>query len=166
MMPPAVRSYLIAALSGTPDVAERLLNDLDTDDPRWDFRPDASRFTLREVVAHLADWEPINLERITRMQEDDNPMLADIDEGKMAADNDYANSDPHGSLAWMRSGRQKFVARLGTLRDEEWTRAGHRERLGPMTIEIFAALVTAHDGYHMQQIAQYLTLAGAARPSA
>ena len=66
MMPAAVRKYLLSALAGTPVVADRLLLDVHADDPRWDFRPEPDRFTLREVVAHLADWEPIHLERLTR----------------------------------------------------------------------------------------------------
>jgi uncharacterized damage-inducible protein DinB len=161
MMPAVVREYLIAAMSGTPEVAERLLRDLQADDPRWDFRPDAARFTLREVVAHLADWEPIHIERITRMQEEVNPTLADIDEGKMAVENDYAHSDPHGSLEWLRGGRQKLVRQLGALTPEEWTRPGYRESIGPVSIEILAAFIAAHDGYHTRQIVQWLALAEA-----
>src|SRR5205807_3137623 len=109
MMPPAVHKYLIVSLGGTPEVAERLLKEVPADDPRWDFRPDPARFTLREVVAHLADWEPIHLERIRRMLEEENPVLPDVDEEKTAVDNDYAHSDPHGSLEWIRGGRQKIV---------------------------------------------------------
>lgn len=163
MMPAAVHKYLIAALSGLPDVAERLLAGLHTDDPRWDFRPDPARFTLREVVAHLADWEPIHRERIRRMLEEDNPLLPDVDEQKTAIDNDYAHSDPHGSLEWIRGGRQKVVQLLETLGAEEWERPGFRDPVGPVTIEVLATFIAAHDGYHLRQIAQWLTLADAAR---
>jgi len=159
MMPPAVRKYLISALAGLPDVAERLLKDLSSDDSRWDFRPDPTRFTLREVVAHLADWEPINLERVQRMLTEENPTLPDIDEGKLAIENDYAHSDPHGSLEWIRGGRLKFVQELQTIDPVNWSRTGIRESVGPLTVETFATLVAAHDGYHTRQIAQWLTQA-------
>ena len=112
------------------------LKDLPADDPRWDFRPDPARFTLREVVAHLADWEPIHLERLTRMLEEENPMLPDIDESKMAAENDYAHSDPRASLEWLRGGRLKVTKLLSTLLPGEWTREGDREKIGPVTVEI------------------------------
>ena len=166
MMSSAVHKYLIAALSGLPDVAERLLKDLHADDPRWDFRPDPARFTLREVVAHLADWEPIHLERIQRMRDEDDPTMPDIDEGKTAVDNDYAHSDPHGSLEWIRGGRQKVALLLEGLGEDEWTRPGTREGVGPVSIEILVAFIAAHDGYHTRQIAQWLTLADAAREHA
>lgn len=165
MMPAVVRNYMIAALQGTPDVAERLLKDLGPDDPRWDFQPDPERFTLREVVAHLADWEPIHLERIARMQGEDNPLMPSIDEGVLALENDYAHSDPHASLEWLRGGRQKLVRQLGALADEEWTRPGFREQVGPVTIEALAAFIVAHDGYHTRQIAQWLSLADSAQKS-
>jgi uncharacterized damage-inducible protein DinB len=163
MMPAKVHQYLVSALSGTPDVVERLLKELSADDPLWDFRPDPERFSLREVVAHLADWEPIHLERISRMLAEENPTLPDIDEGKMAADNDYAHSDPHGSLEWLRGGRQKVVQRLETLMSDEWTRPGYRETIGEITIEVQATFIAAHDGYHTRQIAQWLALAEAAQ---
>ena len=162
MMPPVVRKYLISALSGTPDVVERLLKDVHADDPRWDFRPDPQRFTLREIVAHLADWEPIHLERISRIQEEENPILPDMDEGKMALDNDYSHSDPHGSLEWLRGGRQKLVQQLDMMNPEQWTRPGFRETIGDITIEVLVAFIVAHDGYHTRQVAQWLVLAEAA----
>jgi hypothetical protein len=163
MMPPVVCKYLLSALSGTPDVVDRLLKDVHADDPRWDFRPEPERFTLREVVAHLADWEPIHLERISRMLDEENPTLPDIDESKMAVENDYAHSDPHGSLEWLRGGRPKITQRLASLTAEEWTRPGFRETIGEISVEVLAAFILAHDGYHTRQIAQWLSLAEGAQ---
>ena len=54
MLPSLARIYLISALEGTPDVLNGFLAPLGPEDQRWDFRPDPERFTLREVVAHLA----------------------------------------------------------------------------------------------------------------
>lgn len=166
MMPAVVRKYLIAALSGTPEVVERLLLDLHADDPRWDLRPDPARFSLREIVAHLADWEPIHLARLGRMLTEENPILPDIDEGKMAVDNDYAHSDPHGSLEWLRGGRQKLMKDFEALSSDQWIRSAMRETVGPLTVEEFAAFIAAHDGYHTRQIAQWLTAADAAQSGA
>ena len=163
MMPAVVRRYVISALAGTPDVLERLFKDVHADDPRWDFRPDPERFTLREVVAHLADWEPIHLERIQRMLNEENPMMPNIDEERMAVENDYGNSDPHGSLEWLRGGRQKIVQQLEALQPDEWPRPGFREHVGTVTIEILSVFIIAHDGYHTRQIAQWLTLFEAAQ---
>jgi hypothetical protein len=159
MFPAFIRTYLVRSLSGTPDVLERLLKDLSADDPRWDFRPDPDRFTLREIVAHLADWEPIHLERLTRLRDEDNPTLPDRDENQMAIDNDYAHSDPHGSLEWFRGGRLKIVQLLASFPQETWERIGSRVTIGPVSVDILSAFILVHDGYHTQQISQWLNRA-------
>lgn len=51
---PFTRKYLVGALDGAPDVFESLLAGLT--DAEIDRRPDPDRFTLREMMAHLADW--------------------------------------------------------------------------------------------------------------
>src|SRR5437879_4197786 len=61
MLPVFARKYVLAGLTGSPDVLEALLKDVGPNDPAWDKRPDPERFTIREVLAHLADWEGIFL---------------------------------------------------------------------------------------------------------
>lgn len=157
MLPSAARKYVLAGLEGAPDLLEYLLTALPTDDPRWDYRPDPQRFTLREAVAHLADWESIFLERATRMRDENEPFIKDIDEGQVAIDNDYAHSDPHASLARFRAGRTALIAFLRALPEAAWERVGHRELVGSLTIEGQAVLILGHDGYHNHQVVQWLS---------
>ncbi|HZO91480.1 MAG TPA: DinB family protein [Chthonomonadaceae bacterium] len=164
MLPPFVRKYLLTALEGTPDVLDGFLKTLPADDPVWDFRPAPARFTLREVVAHLADWEPIFLERMTRIRDESEPSLPDIDEGQLAIDRDYAHSDPQANLARFRQGRVTMLAFLRSLKEGNWERAGNYKREhpmvgGPVTLEAWVAQVVGHDGYHTQQVAQWLAAA-------
>lgn len=157
MLPPAAMHYVMLAIEGTPAVLESLLKDAAHNDPVWDFRPDLQRFTLREVVAHLADWEPIFLERIVRIRDEDKPFLPDIDEGEMAITNDYAHSDAHVSLRRFREGRAQLSAALRALPAAAWERVGHRDKIGDLTLEDMAVFVMAHDGYHTRQVAEWLT---------
>src|SRR5205823_12464234 len=103
--------------------------------PVWDFRPDPDRFTLREMVAHLADWEPIFMERFQRTRSETEPRLPDYDEGKIAIERDYAHSDPIANLARFRAGRASLVTFLQSLDDADWERTGDREPYGPMRSE-------------------------------
>ncbi len=156
-LPAKVRDhYLLCALEGTPDVLDGFLKDRPSDDPIWDFRPDPERFTLREIVAHLADWDPIFLMRMRRTRDETEPQLEDIDEGRIAIEHDYAHSDPQAQLARFRDGRVTLVAYLRTLQEADWQRLAHRELLGPITLEAQAVLAAGHDGYHTQQVAQWL----------
>lgn len=155
-LPLKAREYLLYALEGTPDVLDGFLQDLAPDDPLWDARPDPQRFTLREIVAHLADWEPINLGRMHRIRTESEPTLPDIDEGQLVIENDYAHSVPHVSLKRFRDGRVTLVALLRSLEEADWQKRAHRVTIGPITLEAQAVLVAGHDGYHTRQVAQWL----------
>ena len=97
MLAEYIRNYLVAGMRATPFVMERMLQDAKPDD--YDRRPDPNRFTIREVVAHLADWEPIWRERMGRMVAEDDPHLPDIDEGELAVQHDYAQTDVREQLS-------------------------------------------------------------------
>lgn len=155
--PPSARNYLIKALAGMPNVLDRLLMDLGPDDPRWDMSPDPLRFSLREVVAHIADWEPIWLERFTRTQGESRPFLPSVDEGQLAIANDYKHQDPIQNLARYRKGRAELVKFLDTLEGADWSKLAEREFVGPLTMQMMASYVLSHDGYHLSQIVEWLS---------
>ncbi len=154
---PALR-YVLAGLEGTPDVLERLLHDQPAEGAGWDFHPDPERFTLREIVAHLADWDSIFRGRLERMRDEADPSLPDMDEGQIAIERDYAHSNPLDSLARFRRERALTVERLRGLPTDAWERPGRRENLGSMTIESLAVMILGHDGYHTRQVAQWVAM--------
>lgn len=156
MLPPFAMHYVLTGLEGTPEVVAALLHDLTPDDARWSLRPDPERFTLREVVAHLADWEPIFLQRIERIRDEEMPFLPNVDEGALAVQNDYMHSDPQTSLARLRLGRAAMLAALRTLPPAAWKRLGNRDPIGILTLENLVVLILGHDSYHTRQIAQWL----------
>lgn len=156
MQPAYIKKYFLTALNATPEVLEAFLKPLPTDDPRWDLRPDPDRFTLREIVAHLADWDPIFTSRMERIVKEDLPVIPNLDEGQIALDHDYAHQDPHAGLARFRTARAALVVFLSGLTDADWSRVGVKEPLGPVTLERLAVVVLAHDGYHMEQVVQWL----------
>lgn len=156
MQPAYVKKYFLTALNASPEVLEAFLKAVPADDPRWDARPDPDRFTLREVVAHLADWDPIFLSRMERTAQEELPFIPDMDEGQVALDHDYAHLDPHAALARFRTGRAGLVVFLSGLADNDWNRVGMKEIHGPVTLERQAVMVLAHDGYHMEQVVQWL----------
>lgn len=156
MLPPFAHRYVQHGIAATPVVLDALLGHLGGDAPLWDARPDPGRFTLREVVAHLADWEPIWLDRLTRTLQEDEPALPGYDEGQVAIDHDYAHSDPVANLGRFREGRARIVEFVAALKDEEWARAAQREGLGRATIDAQIVLMLGHDGYHLRQVAEWL----------
>jgi len=152
-----VRKYVITALAGTPEVVSALLKDMLPDDPLWDARPHPERFTLREVMAHLADWDEIWLGRVRRITTEESPVLPDIDEGQIAIEHDYEHQDPLQNLQRFTHTRTTLISTLRDLPDDAWDRIGVRPPLiGAVSLESLAAMVLGHDGYHTQQVAQWI----------
>jgi len=83
MLPDRIHFYLLTDLECAPDVLARLLADV-AEPAMWDRRPDSDRFTLREMAAHLADWEGVFLARLTQTRDEENATLHGLDEGKVA----------------------------------------------------------------------------------
>lgn len=153
MLPETIRNYVLHGLRATPDVIERLLKDATAAD--YDRRPDPERFTIREVVAHLADWDPIWTERVELIARQDRPQLPDYDEGQLAIERDYAHADVAQQLARFRAGRERLMAALRDLPPEAWDRPGLRA-WGEVTVATLMEMVLGHDGYHMKQICDWL----------
>jgi uncharacterized damage-inducible protein DinB len=153
-LPTPARDYLLKALAAQPIVLDELIKDASAD--AWDNRPDPARFSLREVLAHLADWEPIWLERVQRIAKGDNPFLPSIDEAQMVIENDYASADPRQSAARYQSGRAELVDYLSRVPNEAWDMSGDREFVGTVTLQQLATMALSHDGYHMRQVVEWL----------
>jgi hypothetical protein len=155
-LPIPARDYLFKALIGTPVVVSALLGDRDDSDPIWDKRPDPERFTLREILGHLADWEPIWQDRISKTLRGDQPFLPSIDEGQLAIEHNYAGSSPTATLRRFSEGRQALVDFLGAIADDKWDLTCDREFVGVLTVQQLAFFALAHDGYHVRQVADWV----------
>lgn len=150
---PGPRKYLLGALGATPHVLGFLLRGLS--DEEADFRPDAERFSIREAVAHLADWDAIFLERLRRTRDEHEPLLLDIDEGQIALDHGYAQSEPFEQLQVLAARRAEIIEFARELSPDQWSRFCEHERAGRMTLEALATLIPLHDAYHLEQVAQW-----------
>ena len=154
MLPAKSRYYMMHGLSAAPVVIERMLRD--TGPEEFDRRPDPDRFTIREVMGHLADWEGVWMERASRMANEENPHLQGYDEGQWAIDHGYAHMDLAEQIARFRTGRERLVTFLNALKPEDWSRTCTHDEWGPSNIEAMAVLILGHDGYHTKQIAEWL----------
>ncbi|GAB4469822.1 MAG: hypothetical protein OHK0029_42540 [Armatimonadaceae bacterium] len=158
MLNERTRRYLLTAVQGTPVVLEALLQGITEDEA--DRRPDPERFTIREAVAHLADWEPIWRERLTAIAEKEHPHLPGYDEGQFAIDHDYAHSIVAEQAAIFASERAQLAAYLREIPEEVWGKTGVHGEMGEITFTELVTLLLAHDGYHLKQIAEYRQAAG------
>ena len=150
---PYLQGYLFAALESAPDLFDRALRELGSEVA--DRRPDPNRFSIREIMAHLAEWEPIFLNRMRRICEEDQPVLEGYDEGALAVENEYSRTDPFEQLRLFRERRAEMISFLRSCHPEDWQRVGNRPEIGLITLEAMVVLVPLHDIYHLRQIAQW-----------
>lgn len=122
----------------------------------YDVRLDQERFTPREVIAHLADWEPIMRERLRIAVDSPGSSIEAYDEWQMCLDNGYAQKDIFEQAGLFRNERQRtaeYVASLG--KDDFRKSVTHPER-GVLTVEDMANMLLGHDLYHVEQLSEYL----------
>jgi hypothetical protein len=155
-IPAKVLSYLMHPLTGMPQTLAVLLKGITSEE--LDARPFPDRFTLREAIAHVADWEGVWLERIQKIATEDSPFLPGYDEGQWAIDNDYAHSDFAEQMARIVAGRGAIITFLGGLEPSAWQRIGQHGELGAISLFELMVLITGHDGYHLQQVIEYRKL--------
>jgi len=147
-------SYLWRSVELNARVIRFLLHDVPEGSPRWDARPDAERFSLREIVAHLVDYDSVTRERFERILREDKPELPEWDVSEAAAHYDARN--PNHQLENLLVSRHELSVWLEGLSDKEWKRVGSRPRVGEFSVEEGVALMLGHDAYHLEQIAAWL----------
>lgn len=148
------RRYILGALENNAIVLAHLLRDLPADSPRWDVRPDPERFTLREIVAHLADFDMVKRERFERMIREDVPELPNWDEEDTARH--YVNRIPSHDIEHLLESRRTLAAWLEGLSDREWACTGIHPILGEFEVKEGVSLILGHDSYHLKQVAEWL----------
>lgn len=146
--------YLMPSIEFGPIVIKRLLEQISQDRLDEAIHPD--RFTPREVIAHLADWEPIMRARLQAAVSQPGSPIQAHDEGQMALDHGYAKTHSAEQAEVFRKERHATAEYLRTLAPEDWKgHAKHPER-GVQTVEDLANLLLGHDLYHIEQLSEYL----------
>lgn len=152
-IPQYMIGYLKSALAATPDLLSHLLLGVHPDS--LDAHVDEDRFSIREVVCHLSDWDEIILNRVKRMVTEQNPILEDIDEGQVAIDRNYGDQDIDAKLASFRMNREDLIIYLAGLNIDDWDRTAVKEPIGTVTVQQIISIYVAHDLYHLEQISRY-----------
>jgi hypothetical protein len=125
-------------------------------DAQWDVALDKDRFTPREVIAHLADWEPIMLARMQSAVAHPGAAIEASDEGQMAEEHNYRGSDPKEQLKLFAARRAETIAWLRALPREAWDLSFLHPERGLQSIEDQANLFVGHDVYHGEQLSASL----------
>jgi hypothetical protein len=115
--------------------------------------PAAGKWTVREVLAHLADVEEFGMRaRVAAMLEQQNPTLRSFDQEARATELKYNTVDVGVSLSSLVRQRRANVKWLSKLRPVQLKRCGVEESVGRITVEELITEWAFHDLGHLRQI--------------
>lgn len=115
-------------------------------------RPAPGKWSVAEILAHLADNTLVCSYRIRSILGLPGTALAAYDQDRWAESQDYARRDPKTSLALLRVLREADLALLKSLRPEQWKQFGVHAERGEESIETLVRLIAGHDLNHIRQI--------------
>jgi hypothetical protein len=112
-------------------------------------RPVAGKWSTLEVVAHLADFDPILADRMKRIIALDKPLLLGANENQFAAALSYHERDIREELALIEATRKQMAHILAKLPPEAFQRQGVHSERGLVTLEQILTTTTRHIPHHI-----------------
>jgi hypothetical protein len=119
-------------------------------------RPAPDKWSVAEIVAHLADAELAISWRIRQILSNNAVPIQAYDQDLWAKTFDYARRDPRQSLANFRTLREANVALLKSVPRKLWDNYGVHEERGNESVSHVVRMVAGHDLNHLQQIQRIL----------
>jgi uncharacterized damage-inducible protein DinB len=140
----------LLALADTPQRLDELTRDLDDAMAR---RPEREgKWSIAQVLAHLADAELVTGFRYRMVAGHDTPPIAAYDQDAWATKMRYEDIPLEESLDLFTALRRANVRLLRSLTAEERQRAGMHSERGLESIDHLSRLHTGHDVVHTRQI--------------
>ena len=119
-------------------------------------RPDPAKWSIGEVIAHLAEAEIVNSWRYRQMVEQNGCPLSPYDQEVWNSLGDYASRPAADSLMLFRQLRENNLRVFDRLTPEQWEHYGMHAERGRLTVRELVQLIAGHDLNHMEQIRKIL----------
>jgi hypothetical protein len=118
----------------------------------FDARPVPGKWSTREVICHIADFEPVYADRMKRVIAEHEPTMFSGDPDLFAKSLAYGVRDLANELVMIAAIRRHVGEILRTLPEEAFARVGQHSEAGPLTLETLLRNVTKHIPHHVQFI--------------
>jgi uncharacterized damage-inducible protein DinB len=123
-------------------------------------KPVAGKWSTRQVVCHLADFEPIYADRMKRVIAEQWPTFFGGDPDTFAAHLGYDHRSVEAEVSFLTATRQHVAAILNELKATDFQRVGNHAEAGPMTLEDLLRDVANHVPHHVGFINEKRQLLG------
>ena len=117
-----------------------------------DFASAPGKWSIRLLIAHLADSEMVGAQRFRQVIAEDNPPLGAFDQDAWARNLDYARKQPKQSLESFRRVRAENYELLKSLPESAFERTGVHAERGPLTLRQLLEIYAGHAESHARQM--------------
>ncbi len=118
-------------------------------DEQLDAKPIAGKWSTRQVVCHLADFEPIYADRMKRVIAEQCPSFFGGDPDTFAANLAYDYRSTDAEINLLTAVRRHMTAILRELKVDDFQRIGNHSEAGPMTLETLLRNIGDHVPHHI-----------------
>jgi hypothetical protein len=161
----AYQSRILAYTEGKDPIAmqadaPRVLAELIKGVPRekLTLRPAPGKWSVCEILAHLAEDELTTSWRYRQMIENPGVALTGFDQDLWTQLGDYNAWAPEDALQMFRLLREANLRMLLRLTPEQWECDGSHAERGPITVRSLARHMAGHDWNHLEQIRKILEM--------
>ncbi len=119
--------------------------------------PVPDKWSTRQVICHIADFEPVYANRMKRAIAEDEPTIFSGDPDAFVASLTYDQRDIEEELQLIESVRKHVARILRTLKPEEFQRTVKHSESGPITLEQLLTNITNHIPHHIKFIQEKRT---------
>ena len=144
----------LAVQAATAKKLDRLIKGVSTAKLRK--RPAPEKWSVSEIVAHLADGEIVGAFRMRLILGSPGAHIVAYDQDQWVTSGHYDKRDPRESVEQFRVLREANLALLKSLKPEQWKDYGVHSERGQESIEHIVRMFAGHDINHLQQIEKIL----------
>jgi uncharacterized damage-inducible protein DinB len=117
-----------------------------------DALPIPGKWSTKQVICHIADFEPVYVDRMKRVVAEHEPTLLSGDPDLFAARLAYDQRDVAVELDFIEAARKHMEPILRSLRPEDFLRKGSHSEAEPITLEKLLTNITNHIPHHVKFI--------------
>ena len=140
--------------AATPKKLERLIKGVPASKLRK--RPAPDKWSVVEILAHLADTEIVGGFRIRMILGAPGTPIQGFNQDAWVTSGHYDKRDPRKSLEQFRAFREANLALLKSITPEQWKHHGVHSERGEETVEHIVRMFAGHDLNHILQIERIL----------
>ena len=118
----------------------------------WQFRPAPDRWTIHEILVHIADSEANSYVRCRRAIAEPGQAVMAYDEMRWAVELRYQDQSPEEALKLFKWLRIKSYRLIRALPDSAWSNTIYHPENGTMTLEDWLDVYERHAPEHVAQM--------------